>query len=201
MIFALDRAALLNWFAGRPTQIALILATAFVVRLLLVRLLARVTRRTIELRIGRLNAGRSNEATAGHKSDDNIELRRRQQRATSVSQLLGRITSVTVWAIAAVTVLSSFGIDVAPILASAGVVGVALGFGAQTLVKDYLAGIFLIIEDQFGVGDVVDVGPVVGTVEDVTLRVTRLRDQAGVIWYVRNGEILRVANRTQGSSI
>jgi small conductance mechanosensitive channel len=84
------------------------------------------------------------------------------------------------------------------LLASAGVVGVALGFGAQTMVKDYLSGIFLIIEDQFGVGDVVDLGPVIGTVEEVALRYTRLRDLSGVVWYVRNGEILRVANRSQG---
>ena len=75
--------------------------------------------------------------------------------------------------------------------------GVALGFGAQSLVKDYLSGIFLILEDQYGVGDVVDLGPVVGTVEDVTLRITRLRDMSGVVWYVRNGEVLRVANRSR----
>ncbi len=76
--------------------------------------------------------------------------------------------------------------------------GVALGFGAQTLVKDYLSGIFLITEDQFGVGDLVDLGPVIGTVEEVALRYTRVRDMTGVVWYVRNGEILRVANRSQG---
>ena len=96
------------------------------------------------------------------------------------------------------TILPLLGIDIAPLLASAGVIGVALGFGAQTLVKDYLSGIFMIIEDQYGVGDVVDVGPVIGTVEEVALRFTRLRDMSGVVWYVRNGEILRVANRSQG---
>ena len=95
-------------------------------------------------------------------------------------------------------ILPLLGINVGPLLASAGVIGVALGFGAQTLVKDYLSGIFLIIEDQYGVGDLVDVGPVIGTVEEVALRFTRLRDQTGVVWYVRNGEILRVANRSQG---
>ena len=77
-------------------------------------------------------------------------------------------------------------------------VGVALGFGAQTMVKDFLSGVFLVLEDQFGVGDVVDLGPATGTVEEVTLRVTRLRDLSGVVWYVRNGEILRVGNRSQG---
>ena len=86
-------------------------------------------------------------------------------------------------------------------LASAGVAGVALGFGAQTLIKDFLAGIFIILEDQYGVGDVVDLGPAIGTVEEVDLRVTRLRDMGGVVWYVRNGEILRVANRSQGWTV
>lgn len=78
--------------------------------------------------------------------------------------------------------------------------GVALGFGAQTLVKDYLSGIFIIVEDQYGVGDMVDVGTVMGTVEEVALRYTRLRDPSGVVWYVRNGEIVRIGNRSQGWS-
>jgi small conductance mechanosensitive channel len=93
--------------------------------------------------------------------------------------------------------LSNLGIDVGPILASAGVVGVALGFGAQTLVKDYLAGIFMILEDQYGVGDLIDVGPAQGTVEEIGLRVTRLRSKEGVVWYMRNGEVMRVANYSQ----
>ena len=80
------------------------------------------------------------------------------------------------------------------------VLGVALGFGAQALVKDYLAGIFVVLEDQYGIGDTVDVGPVTGVVEDVSLRITRIRDEAGVIWYVRNGEIVRVANQSQGKT-
>ena len=90
------------------------------------------------------------------------------------------------------------GIPIAPLLASAGVAGVALGFGAQSLVKDFLSGIFMIFEDQYGVGDVIDTGEAVGTVEEVTLRITRLRDANGVTWYVRNGEIIRVGNRSQG---
>ncbi|NQW71732.1 MAG: mechanosensitive ion channel family protein, partial [Actinobacteria bacterium] len=104
----------------------------------------------------------------------------------------------TVWGVAIIVILEALNVDIAPLLASAGVIGVILGFGAQTLIKDYLAGIFIILEDQFGVGDIVDVGPVVGTVEEVSLRYTRLRDMSGVVWYVRNGEILRVANRSQG---
>lgn len=123
---------------------------------------------------------------------------RREQRAEAIGQLLKSAAQIMVWGTAALLVLTRLGVDVGPLLASAGVVGVALGFGAQTLVKDYLAGIFLIIEDQFGVGDLVDLGVAVGTVEEVTLRVTRLRDLSGVVWYIRNGEIIRVANRSQG---
>ena len=90
--------------------------------------------------------------------------------------------------------------NLGPLLASAGVAGVALGFGAQTLVKDVISGLFLLVEDQFGVGDVIDVGEVAGTVEDVGLRVTQIRDLSGTLWYVRNGEVLRVGNMTQGWS-
>ena len=90
------------------------------------------------------------------------------------------------------------GTPVAPILASAGIVGVALGFGSQTLVKDFLSGIFMIFEDQYGVGDVVNLGEgLSGTVEAVSLRVTRVRDTNGTVWYVRNGEIIRVGNMSQ----
>ena len=103
-----------------------------------------------------------------------------------------------IWGTASLLVLTELGVNITPLLASAGVVGVALGFGAQTLVKDYLSGFFMIVEDQYGVGDLVDVGPVVGTVEEVSLRITRIRDLTGVVWYVRNGEILRVANQSQG---
>jgi small conductance mechanosensitive channel len=94
-------------------------------------------------------------------------------------------------------VLSEVGVDIAPLLASAGILGVALGFGAQSLVKDFLSGIFMIFEDQYGVGDIVNLGEASGTVEAVGLRVTRLRDVDGTVWYVRNGEILRVGNQSQ----
>jgi moderate conductance mechanosensitive channel len=99
---------------------------------------------------------------------------------------------------AVVLVLGELGINLAPIVASAGVVGVALGFGAQNLIKDFIAGIGIILEDQYGVGDVVDLGEASGTVEAVGLRITRLRDVNGVVWYVRNGEVLRVGNKSQG---
>jgi small conductance mechanosensitive channel len=123
---------------------------------------------------------------------------RRQQRAESMGQLLRSVTTVTVVSVAILLILAELGVNIAPLLASAGVVGVALGFGAQSLVKDFLSGVSLIVEDQFGVGDVVDLGPATGTVEEVGIRITRVRDSSGVVWYVRNGEILRVGNRSQG---
>ena len=93
--------------------------------------------------------------------------------------------------------LSEIGVNVGPIIASAGIVGIALGFGAQSLVSDFLSGVFMVFEDQYGVGDEVDLGEAIGTVEAVSLRVTRLRDVNGTVWYVRNGEILRVGNMSQ----
>jgi small conductance mechanosensitive channel len=98
---------------------------------------------------------------------------------------------------ALIYVLGALGLDLGPLLAGAGVAGVALGFGAQSLVKDFLSGMFMLIEDQYGVGDVVDVGEASGTVEEVSLRVTRLRDQNGTVWHVPNGEIRRVGNKSQ----
>ena len=168
-----------QWFIGKPLQVLIVVVLTLVVRSTLVRLITRLIVGSVGLR---------------HSSD------RSQLRANSISQLLRSIITVIVWAVATIPTLSIFGINVAPLLTSAGVIGVSLGFGAQTLVKDYLAGIFMIIEDQYSVGDLVDVGHASGTIEEVGLRVTRIKDDSGVIWYVRNGEILRVANRSQGAS-
>ncbi len=151
-----------------------------------------------------IESGRSRENDLVPNPEETVELQamimsqRREQRAKAVGQLLRNTLALVIWGTASLLVLTELGVNITPLLASAGVVGVALGFGAQTLVKDYLSGFFMIVEDQYGVGDLVDVGPVVGTVEEVALRVTRIRDLTGVVWYVRNGEILRVANQSQG---
>ncbi|RKS73807.1 small conductance mechanosensitive channel [Motilibacter peucedani] len=123
---------------------------------------------------------------------------RRSQRVQTMGSVLRSIVTGIVVSIAVLMVLSEVGLDIAPLLASVSIVGVALGFGAQSLVKDFLSGVFIIVEDQFGVGDVVDLGPATGVVEAVGLRVTRIRDVNGTVWYVRNGEILRVGNMSQG---
>jgi small conductance mechanosensitive channel len=112
--------------------------------------------------------------------------------------VLRSFSSFVILGVAVVLVLGELGVNLAPILASAGVIGVALAFGAQNLVKDFIAGIGIILEDQYGVGDVVDLGEATGTVEAVGLRITRVRDSHGVVWYVRNGEVLRVGNKSQG---
>jgi small-conductance mechanosensitive channel len=121
-------------------------------------------------------------------------------RAATMGSLLRSLTNVVIVILTVLTIMAILGIPMAPLLASAGIGGIALGFGAQSLVKDYLAGIFMIVEDQYGVGDLVNLGDVSGTVEEVGLRVTRVRDASGQIWYIRNGEVLRVGNQTQGWS-
>jgi small conductance mechanosensitive channel len=123
---------------------------------------------------------------------------RRRQRAHALGSILRSVASVTIFGIAVVTALGDLGVNLAPVLASAGVVGVAVGFGAQNLVKDFISGIFMLLEDQYGVGDVVNVNGATGTVEAVSLRVTRLRDVNGVVWHVRNGTIEKVGNESQG---
>lgn len=186
-----------DWFLTVGVGVLIIIVAATFVRWLLFRIIRRVTddaiRRAAQDRPG---IARASEHTA--ELTQVLMSQRRTQRAESIGQLLRSTTTVTVFSVALLLVLTDLGVNIAPLLASAGVIGVALGFGAQTLVKDFLSGVFLVTEDQFGVGDIVDLGPASGTVEEVGLRITRVRDSSGVVWYVRNGEILRVGNRSQG---
>jgi small conductance mechanosensitive channel len=122
---------------------------------------------------------------------------RRVQRAETVGAVLRSIVSIIVWTIAIFTALEVLGVSLGPLLATAGVAGIAIAFGAQSLVKDFLTGMFMLVEDQFAVGDVVDLGVATGTVEGISLRTTRLRDVDGVVWHVPNGTILRVGNKSQ----
>jgi small conductance mechanosensitive channel len=165
-----------DWFLGEPLRIVIIFLVAFVVRFLLVRANNRLVRQAFG----------SNQ--------------RRDQRSSTISAVLNTVTSVIIWGTAILMSLTVVGVNIAPLLASAGIAGVALGFGAQTLVKDYISGIFLIVEDQYGIGDEVEIGTVRGQVEAVALRTTRVRDEAGVLWYIRNGEILNVANFSQNTT-
>jgi small conductance mechanosensitive channel len=122
---------------------------------------------------------------------------RRHQRAETLSAGIRSFASIIVWGVALAMMLSALGIEASTLLTSAGLIGVALGFGAQNLLRDVIAGTFMIFEDQVGVGDVIDAGVASGTVEAVSLRTTKLRDVEGVVWYVPNGEMKRVGNKTQ----
>lgn len=191
-----------DWFVGIPLRIVLILAISGIVLLLLRRGIATVTRHVAEgeptLDRGVLRPlGRSEVGSVLLKANP-LATARRAQRARTLGSVLRSTASIVVGSLAAVLVLDALGINLAPFIASAGIVGVAVGFGAQSLVKDFFSGMFMLLEDQYGVGDVVDVGPAVGTVEAVGLRVTKVRDDTGTLWYVPNGSMLRVGNMTQG---
>jgi moderate conductance mechanosensitive channel len=123
---------------------------------------------------------------------------RRTQRAATIASVLKSFVSFTIMAFAILLIIGELGINLAPFIAGTSIVGVALGFGAQSIVRDFLSGIFMILEDQYGVGDVIDFEKATGTVESVGLRTTQLRDVNGTVWYVRNGEVVRVGNKTQG---
>ena len=185
-----------QWLATIGLPILLTLVLAVVALWLLRRLIDRVVRTMTSKSARRLaESGRAGRVLA---TATGMAGERQRQRVETVGSLLRSITTAVVITLAALTVMDLLHIPIAPLLASAGVAGVALGFGAQSLVKDFLSGIFMIFEDQYGVGDVIDTGEAVGTVEEVTLRITRLRDANGVTWYVRNGEIIRIGNRSQG---
>ncbi|HEX6056260.1 MAG TPA: mechanosensitive ion channel family protein [Intrasporangium sp.] len=187
-----------EWFVGTPLQIIVTIALAIVA----LRLLHSVIDRVVAGATRRHNQ-RAAEQGAGNKLAQAMGLanERHLQRTRTMGSLLHNVVTIAVVTVATLTVMALLEIPVAPLLASVGVGGVALGFGAQSLVRDFLSGIFMIVEDQYGVGDVIDTGEAVGTVENVALRVTQLRDANGVTWYVRNGEIIRIGNRSQGWSI
>lgn len=128
-----------------------------------------------------------------------LDHERRVQRAETIGSLLNSVVGVLVVIVTGMYVLQNLAINIAPLLTSVGILGVAIGFGAQQLIRDFLAGIFITIEDQYGIGDVIETSEVVGVVESIGLRITRVRSDDGAIWYLRNGEILRVGNRSQGN--
>jgi moderate conductance mechanosensitive channel len=184
---------------GVPLRIVVILLVAALARLISHRLVDRYVRNANKRHMERLKAlGTVGGVIASATGYDSA---RHDQRIATAATIIKSSVSFIIVGTALLMILDLLGIPLAPLLASAGVAGLAIGFGAQSLVKDTLSGLFMIVEDQYGVGDVVDTGTVVGTVEEVTLRITRLRDGDGVVWYMRNGEILRLGNRSQGWSV
>ena len=182
-------AGALDVLVAAPLRILLVAFLAYALNRLARRAIRRFTARLVATTTtsGRLKAmlptGQPDLRTAG--------------RAATLGEILRSLATATIYGLALLVILGEVGINLGPLVASAGIVGVALGFGAQSLVKDFLSGVFMLVEDQYGVGDIVDVGPASGTVEAFGLRSTRLRDAHGVVWHVPNGQINRVGNKSQ----
>jgi moderate conductance mechanosensitive channel len=177
----------------KPFQILLIIVVAIALRFLLHRAISQLVRRTANATV--------NSRGSLMRLHDAVFTERRRQRAEAIGSVLSSFATAAIFTVATMMVLAQLGLDLAPILASAGIAGLALGFGAQTLVKDLIAGLFMLLEDQYGVGDQVDLGEASGTVESVGLRTTSIRDPRGVLWHIRNGEIVRVGNKSQGWAV
>jgi moderate conductance mechanosensitive channel len=187
--------------ASAAAHIAIVVVLAVVLRYIVHRIIKRLIRHTasgLPLPLRRLR-GRARELLEV-TDEAPVVSERREQRAQTIGSVLRSSATAFIFATAFVMILRELGFDITPVLTGAGIVGVAIGFGAQNLVKDFLSGMFMILEDQYGVGDVIDAGPASGTVEAVGLRSTRLRDVNGTVWHVRNGEIARVGNMSQNWS-
>src|SRR4051794_10320901 len=182
---------------AKPFRIAVIVLVAYLVvrisRLVIRRVVARLARDDAGETIDKLRR-RTGVAFLDTSPVPNI---RRALRAETIGAVLRSIVAALIWATALVMILDTLSVNLAAIGIGASIVGVAVGFGAQSLVKDFLSGMFMIVEDQYGVGDVIDTGVASGTVEGVSLRTTRLRDAEGVVWHIPNGTILRVGNKSQ----
>lgn len=182
----------------RPLRLLSIILLALLARAILNRAIRRLVRSTASEVPVVLRPLRNRPAVNGLLESAGLVSERRRQRAETIGSILRSAGSIIIALLALMLILEEFEFRLGPFIAGAGIVGVALGFGAQNVVKDFLSGIFILLEDQYGVGDVVDLGEANGVVEGVGLRTTRLRDVNGTVWYVRNGEILRVGNRSQG---
>jgi small conductance mechanosensitive channel len=181
-----------------PLRIALIVLVSYVLVLVARRIIKRAVRHlAADDAQDRMQKIRRRTGLSLLDTTTEIPNARRIQRAETIGVVLRSVASIFIWGTALFMVLSELGIDLAPLIAGAGIVGLALGFGAQTLVRDFLSGMFMLFEDQFGVGDVVDAGFATGTVEGVSLRTTRLRDVEGVVWHIPNGQIVRIGNKSQ----
>ncbi len=172
---------------GTPTKILIVVVVAF--------LLNAVVRRSVGKLTDRLGTAAADAHVVSERSRD-----RAAERADTIGSLLRSLSTVAIFGIAGIMILATLGISVIPAIASAGVLAIAVGFGAQSIVEDFLRGIFMLAEDQFGIGDRIDVGTVNGYVERVTLRTTVIRDPNGVLWHMPNSEISYVANEFQESS-
>ena len=179
-----------------PANILLIVVVAFIANRLVRRAIRRLTNKIAAPESQERLQSLKRRAPGAGATTSSVSLRS-AARARTLGTVLRGIASAVIWTIAVAMILGELGINLGPLIAGAGIAGVALGFGAQSLVKDFLAGICMLVEDQFGVGDIVDAGPATGTVEAITLRATRLRDVEGTVWHIPNGSILRLGNLSQ----
>jgi moderate conductance mechanosensitive channel len=191
-----DSKTVLDFLVGAPLKIAAILIVAAIVN--------RLARRAVRRGLAKLRSGGLRERLAPARgraqailADTGDLTPRSSQRIEALATVLRSVVSFVIWTMDMFLVLDQVGINLGPMLAGAGILGVAIGFGSQSLVKDFLAGMFILVEDQYGVGDTVDLGEAVGVVEVVSLRTTRLRSVDGTVWHVPNGEIGRVGNKSQ----
>lgn len=193
------RLASFDFWLGAPLRIIMIVLIGLIlhamVRLVIRKVTSSITRGT-QSRV--IEASPQKRQGSRWKTDTALSSARQSQRAQTVGSVLRSVASIVIWTVMIVMIIAELGFNIAPVIASAGVVGVALSFGAQSLVKDFLSGIFIVAEDQLGIGDWVDLGEASGEVEAVGLRTTQVRDLEGTLWHVRNGEILRVGNSSQG---
>ena len=185
-----------DWLLDRPIRIALILVVAWFLARIAKRAIVRFTKR-IAATPSSSRLQKLREKGPGRALIDEAERSRAEARAETLGHVLRSVVVALVWGFTALIIMGEIGVNLGPLIAGAGIGGVALGFGAQSIVKDFLSGLFMLIEDHYGVGDWVDVGYASGTVEEVSLRSTTLRDIRGTVWHVPNGEIARVANYSQ----
>jgi small conductance mechanosensitive channel len=198
---------LLRWVVGTLVEPLIIVGTILLIAAVVLRLVRRALRRVVarakEPRSSLPSAflgAMSGEAHVDASEESRVHAERRGQRADALGTLAESVVRVLVWGFAILTALGTVGVNLAPLIAGAGVLGVAIGFGAQDIVKDFLSGVIMLVEDQYGVGDVIDAGAAAGVVEEVSLRTTRIRDVSGTVWHIPNGAIARVGNMTQGWS-
>lgn len=181
---------------GHSISVAVILLIAVILQSVVSIAIKRIARHQLNRDPKRiLPHGKDQEPLPKEVAADKM---RRESRIHTLSAVAKSTLAILIWGWAFIGILSEFGVEVRPILASAGVLGLAIGFGAKSLVQDFITGIFMLIEDQYGVGDWIQVGEISGTVENVSLRVTTLRDVDGNLWYIRNGQITTVGNSTKG---
>ena len=182
----------------KPAQVVVIVLVAMLLRALAHRAINRLISSSVDGSVPRILSPLTERAQqSAFWESSGLITERRRQRAETIGSVLRSATSLLLFVTAFLLILQVFSINLAPFIAGTSLVGVAVGFGAQNVVKDFLSGMFMMLEDQYGVGDVIDVKEATGTVEAVGLRTTRLRDVEGVVWYVRNGEIARVGNMSQ----